>query len=91
MGATLIERLGNNRRTTAKPIIVLAADVFPQSRAAVEAAGCDVFLSMPCRPGELLREIQRALLPCAVEAAQADASSERVGPCAACSAACLLV
>jgi two-component system, cell cycle response regulator DivK len=61
-GATLIQRLRDNDRTKDTPIIVLAAEVFPQSRVAVEAAGCDAFLPMPCVPDELLREIRRMVL-----------------------------
>ncbi len=61
-GATLIHRLRGDDHTKHTPIIVLAADVFAESRATVEAAGCDVFLAMPCGPDELLHEIRRLLL-----------------------------
>ena len=61
-GVELVSRLRGDDGTTHKPIIVLTACAFRRDRERAEHAGCDVFLSKPCLPDALLREV-RLLLP----------------------------
>src|SRR5262249_42942506 len=58
-GLELIRRLRADDRTKAIPIIVLTAWVLDSTRERAEAAGCDLFLSKPCLPEDLLAEILR--------------------------------
>lgn len=57
-GAELIRRLRKDDTTRDKPIIALTASVLPADRELAAAAGCDVFLRLPCSPAALLQEIQ---------------------------------
>jgi two-component system, cell cycle response regulator DivK len=43
------------------PVIAISACVFPQDRARAREAGCDLFLSKPCLPGDMLRAVRRVL------------------------------
>jgi two-component system, cell cycle response regulator DivK len=61
-GVELVARLRVDDRTMHKPIIVLTTCAWPQARARAERAECDAFLSKPCLPDALLREV-RLLLP----------------------------
>jgi CheY-like chemotaxis protein len=61
-GVELVSRLRSGNSTMHKPIIVLSACAWRQERERAEHAGCDVFLSKPCLPDALLREV-RQLLP----------------------------
>jgi CheY-like chemotaxis protein len=61
-GVEFVSRLRGDAGTKHKPIIVLTACAWPQERERAEHAGCDVFLSKPCLPDALLREV-RLLLP----------------------------
>jgi DNA-binding response OmpR family regulator len=61
-GVELVSRLRGDAGTIHKPIIVLTACTWRQERERAEHAGCDVFLSKPCLPDALLREV-RLLLP----------------------------
>ena len=61
-GAELVSRLRGDEGTMHKPIIVLTASAWREERERAEHAGCDVFLSKPCLPDALLREV-RLLLP----------------------------
>jgi CheY-like chemotaxis protein len=63
-GVELIARLKSDERTKHIPIVVLTASAWNTDRERAETAGCDVFLSKPCLPHELLRELRR-LLACA--------------------------
>lgn len=58
-GIDLLSRLRADDRTKHTPIIVLTACDFPADRARAEAAGCDVFLPLPCSPDALLNEVRR--------------------------------
>jgi two-component system, cell cycle response regulator DivK len=60
-GFELITRLKRGERTCHIPIVVLTACAWTTERERAEAAGCDVFLSKPCLPHELLREVRRLL------------------------------
>jgi adenylate cyclase len=60
-GIELIMRLRNDERMKRTPIIVLTAWVSPDDRMRAEHAGCDVFLSMPCLPDDLLHHIRLLL------------------------------
>jgi CheY-like chemotaxis protein len=60
-GTTLIARVRRDWRLRHLPIIVMTACVSPLDRQRAEAAGCDAFLSMPCSPELLVREIRRLL------------------------------
>jgi two-component system cell cycle response regulator DivK len=61
-GVELVSRLRGDDGTMHKPIIVLTACAWRRQRERAEHAGCDVFLSKPCLPDALLREV-RLLLP----------------------------
>jgi two-component system, cell cycle response regulator DivK len=62
-GVELVSRLRGDNATMHKPIIVLTACAWHRNRERAEHAGCDVFLSKPCLPDTLLREVRRLLLP----------------------------
>lgn len=61
-GVELVSRLRGDESTMHKPIIVLTAWARRRERERAHRAGCDVFLSKPCLPDALLREV-RLLLP----------------------------
>jgi CheY-like chemotaxis protein len=58
-GIDLVRRLRANTATRLKPIIVLTACAWEGDRRAATKAGCDVYLTKPCLPDDLLREVQR--------------------------------
>jgi CheY-like chemotaxis protein len=60
-GVDLIALLKRDSRTKNIPIVVLTACAWDTERENAEAAGCDVFLSKPCLPCELLRQLRRLL------------------------------
>jgi CheY-like chemotaxis protein len=60
-GLELIRELRVNEATRVTPIIVLTACAWTTERERAERAGCDAFLSKPCAPDELVREILRVL------------------------------
>jgi CheY-like chemotaxis protein len=60
-GVDLIAWLKRDNRTKNIPIVVLTACAWHTERERAETAGCDVFLSKPCLPDELLRELRRLL------------------------------
>ena len=60
-GVELIARLRNDERTNHTPIIVLTACAWKTERERAAHAGCDVFLSKPCLPSDLLRHVRRWL------------------------------
>ena len=60
-GLELVRRLRAHVRTQSKLIIVLTAWALDPSREQAVAAGCDVFLTKPCLPQTLVREIRRGL------------------------------
>lgn len=60
-GLDLIRRLRAGERTRNKPIIVLTSCAWDTERQRAEDAGCDVFLTKPCLPIDLLREVRRVL------------------------------
>jgi CheY-like chemotaxis protein len=62
-GVELVRRLRSDARTREKPIIVLTACAWQHERSRAEAAGCDAFLTKPCLPSELVRELLRQLSP----------------------------
>jgi two-component system, cell cycle response regulator DivK len=60
-GYALIDRLRHRTGTRNIPIVVLTGCAWTTEEARARTAGCDVFLSKPCFPDMLLREIQRML------------------------------
>lgn len=60
-GWELIRQIRAMRDVAALPIVAVSACVFPEDRARAEEAGCDVFLTKPCLPDELLATIRRLL------------------------------
>ena len=60
-GVDLIAWLKRDHRTKSIPIVVLTACAWNAERTRAEATGCDVFLSKPCLPGDLLRVLRRLL------------------------------
>ena len=60
-GCALIEWLKRDACTRRKPVLVLTVCAWAQDEARAHSAGCDRFLSKPCLPHVLLREIRRLL------------------------------
>jgi len=60
-GVELIARLRHDERTNHTPIIVLTACAWNTERERARQAGCDVFLSKPCLPSDLLRHVRQWL------------------------------
>jgi two-component system, cell cycle response regulator DivK len=60
-GVEFVSRLRGDDGTLHKPIIVLTTCASPQEQERAKYAGCDVFLSKPCLPDALLREVRRLL------------------------------
>jgi CheY-like chemotaxis protein len=62
-GVEFVSRRRGDNGTMHKPIIVLTTCAWAQARERAEHTECDVFLSEPCLPDALLREV-RLLLHC---------------------------
>ena len=60
-GYALIEKLRSDAYASHKPIVVLTVCAWVQDEARARHAGCDAFLSKPCLPSVLLRELRRLL------------------------------
>jgi len=60
-GFEFIQRLRSDERTKHIPIVVVTAWAWQTERLRAQDAGCDVFLTKPCLPDELLREIRSVL------------------------------
>jgi CheY-like chemotaxis protein len=60
-GVELTARLRAAERTKHTPIILLTACAFQSDRERARHAGCDVFLTKPCLPSELVCEVRRLL------------------------------
>jgi CheY-like chemotaxis protein len=60
-GIGLIRQLRSDQQLRHLPIIVLTACAWQTDREGCQQAGCDVFLSKPCLPEVLLREVRRLL------------------------------
>jgi CheY-like chemotaxis protein len=69
-GVALVKRLKSDERTKRIPVIALTACAWHADRKLVLNAGCDAFLSKPCPPQVLAREIRRLLAHCTATAAQ---------------------
>ena len=61
-GVELVAWLKRDERTKSVPIIVLSACAWSADRERAETAGCDLFLTKPCLPRELLSELRRLLV-----------------------------
>src|SRR4051812_11308831 len=57
-GIDFVARVRADDRTKDTPIIVLTACAWHTERGRAVAAGCDMFLTKPCLPDDLLREIR---------------------------------
>lgn len=62
-GCEAARRLKAGPSTRAIPIIVLSGYLLEQSQQAAIAAGADAYLTKPCLPDDLAREIAQILLP----------------------------
>jgi DNA-binding response OmpR family regulator len=60
-GFDFIQRLRHGVQTKDKPIIVLTGWAWQTERLRAEEAGCDLFLTKPCLPEEVLRHVRRSL------------------------------
>jgi two-component system cell cycle response regulator DivK len=60
-GLELIARLKGDARTTAIPLIVVTSRAWSTDRDRATGAGCDLFLSKPCLPHDLMDSINRLL------------------------------
>jgi CheY-like chemotaxis protein len=60
-GLELIARLKGDAHTTAIPLIVVTSRAWSTDRDRAIGAGCDLFLSKPCLPHDLMDSINRLL------------------------------
>jgi CheY-like chemotaxis protein len=60
-GWTATERLKGDPETADIPVIVLTAHAFPEDRKRASEVGCDVFLTKPCEPRDVMNEVRRLL------------------------------
>ncbi len=60
-GVELVAWLKRDERTKSIPVVVLTASAWNADRERAETAGCDLFLTKPCLPCELLSELRRLL------------------------------
>ena len=60
-GVEFIRRLRAHDHTKHLPIIVVTSWAWQTERLRAQDAGCDVFLTKPCLPDDLLRKIRRVL------------------------------
>src|SRR5262245_3758072 len=60
-GFMLIEALKRDAATRDIPVVVLTACAWTAEETRARDAGCDVFLSKPCHPKTLVRELRRVL------------------------------
>lgn len=58
-GWTATRTLKEDPRTRDIPVIVVTAHAYPEDRKMADEVGCDGFLTKPCRPPFLLKEVQR--------------------------------
>jgi two-component system cell cycle response regulator DivK len=54
-------RLKADERTKDVPIVAVTGHALKGAEATAKAAGCDVFLTKPCLPEDLLAEINRLI------------------------------
>jgi CheY-like chemotaxis protein len=57
-GLELVAQLRAHERTRDIPIVVLTASAWHAERDRARDAGCDLFLSKPCLPDDLLRQVR---------------------------------
>jgi len=60
-GVEFLGRLKADDHTKNIPVIVLTSCAFQHERERATEAGCDVFLTKPCLPDELLTQVRRVL------------------------------
>jgi two-component system, cell cycle response regulator DivK len=60
-GYALMQHLKQSAATRRIPIVVLTVAAWTVEEARARSAGCDAFLSKPCLPDALLRELSRLL------------------------------
>ena len=60
-GWEVARRLKQDARTRAIPVVALTAHAIQAYRKSALDAGCDAFLTKPCPPKALLREVERVL------------------------------
>ena len=60
-GLALVQQLKNDRRTSAAPLIVVTSRAWNTDRERALAAGCDLYLSKPCLPDDLMHAVQRMM------------------------------
>lgn len=60
-GWDLMSLIRNTPELSGLPVVAISACVFPDDRKRAEEAGCDVFLTKPSIPGDVLLEVRRLL------------------------------
>jgi CheY-like chemotaxis protein len=60
-GWTAMERLREDPRTTALPVVAVTAHALPEHRARAEELRCSGYLTKPCEPRRLLQEVRRLI------------------------------
>jgi len=60
-GWDLVERLRRSTRHARLPIVAFSACVFPEDRQRAAEAGCDVFITKPAVPADVVQELQKLL------------------------------
>jgi DNA-binding response OmpR family regulator len=60
-GWDLVQRLRRSRRYAALPVVAFSACVFPEDRQRAEEVGCDVFITKPAAPADVLAQLKKLL------------------------------
>lgn len=61
-GIELIARLKGDGRTAGIPLVVVSSHAWNTDRERARLAGCDLFLSKPCLPHDLMRAVRRLIV-----------------------------
>jgi CheY-like chemotaxis protein len=60
-GLALVQQLKSDTRTSRVPLVVVTSCAWTTDRERAQAAGCDLYLSKPCLPHDLMHAIQQLL------------------------------
>jgi DNA-binding response OmpR family regulator len=60
-GWDLVRRLRHSKRHAGLPVVAFSACAFPEDRERAEEVGCDVFITKPAAPGDVLAELRKLL------------------------------
>lgn len=60
-GWELVRRVRHSNEHASLPVIAFSACVFPEDRQQAEEVGCDVFITKPAAPADVLAELRKLL------------------------------